>query len=208
MFKRKSILSTLLLLNCLSTSAWAVGYLPENNPCGELHWAGAAKATIDNKSNYPWNVVFTTHSTDLGYFSINAGAVKYLNNGWWLDVGEGNSSMKTYKIPVPANSSVDIAYCTSYSGGDYVIRGNVAFETSIAYVPGSNVPGHGLPVNGVAFYGYYGYDYGYELSDRMPRFDNHGMTAHVDYNRKYGGADMEYGSLTICPVDPWCITPY
>jgi hypothetical protein len=207
MLKHNSILPILSLLSCLSTPALAETYLPENDPCGELHLVGGDIATIYNNSNYQWNVVFTTRAENDQYLvRINAGAVKYLNNGWWVDGGEGDyTNSKTYRIPVPPNSNVDIAYCASGSDtlGFGIIQGSVAFETLIAYVPGYNTPGHGLPVNGVQFGGVYD---GFSPTPK-PQFFNNGTTAHVDYNRKPGGVNLEYGSLTICPNDPWCMTP-
>jgi hypothetical protein len=195
MFKHKFILSC--LFTCLSAPALAADFLPENDPCGELHWMGHARATIYNPSNYHWNVIFKTDAvyTENLRERINAGAVKYLSNGGWADVGTGDyRTQKLYKIPVPPHSQTDIAYCASShnSGSSPMMMGTVDFEEPSA-------ASHEYPSNGVHFHSTVN-------ESQMPRFYNVGNTNYVSYNRIPTG-EFAWGSLTICPSDPWCLQP-
>jgi hypothetical protein len=180
------------LLAILSSNANA-GNIPESEgPCGTLTKLGGKEvySHIYNNSLYKWNVVFTTHNyRDL--VSINAGAVKYLYNGWWQDNGYGDyHASKIYTVPVLSGQAVKIAYCSDSSEGDYYLHGLVTFVLTDDY------KNHGTPDGNVRFEGV----------NTIPTFFNHGTTPHVAYNKNPGGT-WEVGSITICPNDPYCNIP-
>lgn len=177
----------------LLASQACAGNIPEaDGPCGTLTKLGAKEvfSYLYNNSVYKWNVQFvTTRYRDI--IRINAGAVKYLDNGWWQDTGNGNyHTSKTYTVPVPAGQTVKVAYCADSSDTDSYLRGIVTFTLDDSYTD------HGYPDGNVPFEGI----------NRIPTFKNRGTTAHVAYNKKPGN-NWEDGSITICPNDPYCKTP-
>ena len=180
------------LLATLSSQASA-GNIPEaEGPCGTLTKLGAKEiySYIYNNSLYKWDVVYTTASY-LDLIAINAGAVKYLDNGWWQDTGNGDyHTAKTYTVPVPAGQTVKIAYCSDTSGTDAYVRGRVTFKLADAY------KNHGSPDGNVRFEGI----------NTTPTFYNHGTTPHVGYNKNLNNV-WELGSIAICPHDPYCKIP-
>jgi len=182
----------LSLLTALSSQARA-GNIPEaDGPCGSLTKLGAKEtySYIYNNSLYKWDVVFTSYSY-LDLIAINAGAVKYLDNGWWQDTGNGDyHTSKIYTVPVPSGQTVKIAYCSDGSGGDFYVRGRVNFNLVDAYKD------HGSPDGNVRFEGI----------NTIPTFYNRGTTPHVAYNKDPDRA-WETGSITICPNDPYCKIP-
>lgn len=113
-----------LALVCFSTAASAQLVAPATTlevvpiapvpvtPCGNAVTMGGPQH-IYNKSSLDWFVYFTTVDHTIQWFAnANAGIVKYLDNGKWIEAGTGDYRYSmTFKIPVAAKHVVDIAYC-------------------------------------------------------------------------------------------------
>jgi len=182
----------LLLLNILSPHASA-GNIPEDQgACGTLTTMGQ-HTYIYNNSQYSWNVVFKTYRINEMFVAhVNAGAVKYLNDGWWVDSGVGLfGGNKIYTVPVGPGESVPIAYCADRSGDSVRINGVVIIHN----LTGAD-NAHGSPAGSVEFTG----------TNSTPIFNNIGPTPYVAYNKNLNGV-FENGSLTICPNDSTCRIP-
>jgi len=180
------------LLPMLAPDAMADNIPEAKGPCGSLTPMGQHTG-IYNNSRYRWDVIFRTkdYAPRGGARSVNAGAVKYLSNGMWIDSGIGDyRHLKTYTIPVEPDQNLRIAYCADTSNGDAIIFGEVLFLLK----EDSDV--HGSPASHVEFSGL----------NLTPNFKNHGNTAYVDYNKNRDGV-IEAGSLTICPYDVDCKIP-
>ncbi len=185
-------IGALPLLAGFSPQASAGNFPEADGPCNSLTKLGASDtySYIYNNSLYKWDMLFvTTRNTEGGF--INAGAVKYLDNGWWQDTGNGDyRTFKIYTVPVLAGQTVKIAYCADRSGADAYIEGRVSFNLVDTYKE------HGSPDGNVPFKGL----------NRIPTFRNSGTTPYVAYNKKPGDI-WEDGSITICPNDPYCKMP-
>jgi len=195
------VLATLPLLASLSPQAIAENIPEAQGPCGILTLMGD-HTRIYNHSRYAWNVVFKTNRIfiqDGEKFTVdtNVAAVKYLNNGMWIDNGTGDyRHEKIYTVPVNPGETVKIAYCADSTVGDRIVTGNVTILWN--YTAGSNYAnnGHGQPDGNVRF----------EAVNSTPIFRNHGTTPYVNYNKNLDTV-FENGSLTICPNDPECKIP-
>lgn len=164
---------------------------PPEAPCGKLTQLGAQTA-IYNKSRFDWDVVFTTYEYFMiAYHKANAGVVKYLSNGKWVDRGVGDyNHSKSYRIPVAAGKTVPIAYCADKSINKSIIQGKVEFVPTTAGYAGADID------DGVEFFG----------ANRAPVFNLSSKTPYVDYDRN-DSRKMEYGSITLCPNDAECKLP-
>lgn len=133
----------LLIGSPLSANAGDVPDSSSTAPCGELRLIGDI-AYIYNRSNFSFDVKFTTEAVGTGpfnYNAVNAGAVKYLTSdasglNVWRDTGEGDyRTHKFYNVPVPMNGTVAIAYCAASSRGVDVIKGQVSLTAYLNDTP-------------------------------------------------------------------------
>lgn len=192
---------TLPLFAGISSNACA-GDIPATDPtapCGILSQMGEIRK-IYNNSNFFFSVRFETKVFIIGPFqSVNAGAVKYLDEGEgsygiWHDTGVGDyRSIKKYTIPIKPNHEVKIAYCADSSNGFSIVKGTVYFEAD----PSDG--DHHAPQGGVGF----NIKTGRSRDITRVVFNTHQPTPFVSYSRSSSGK-VEDGSLTICPKDSYC----
>lgn len=214
--KSKNTLMLALTLSAGFLSSARADDIPASDPtapCGELHLIGQ-QSYIYNRSVFTFNVQFQTSAGIYEGFwlnrSINAGAVKYLDNdahgdGVWRDTGRGDyRSVKTYTIPAKPNSVVTIAYCGSRVPNVSNIIGKVLFTAN------PDEPVHPIPDGYVNFQGWADWTDSWRRGDaainQQVFFDKPVTTPYVSYDKK-SDASWEYGSLTICPKDPECKIP-